>query len=252
MRRRPILSSRASVSLALLLGVALVDTNAASAQQVTSDQFRERRHAGHCRGSGSRRSARMAASSRSPLAPRIWCPATPTSGPTCSSRIALSGATTRVSVTTPASRSLMAAGAPQLSANGRFVVFDTTGTVRARRHEHVRCPVSESVPCPDVYVHDRQTARTTWSASPARGRRRRATVRSVDISADGRFVLFWSAAPNLVANDTNDVADLFLRDRQTGTTTRVSVDSAGNQFAGIDRVRQDERGRPLHRLRRSW
>ena len=56
------------------------------------------------------------------------------------------------------------------------------------------------------------------------------------ISADGRYVLFWSEAPNLVANDTNGLADLFLRDRQTITTVRVSVDPAGNQFAGVTHV----------------
>ena len=49
------------------------------------------------------------------------------------------------------------------------------------------------------------------------------------LSADGRFVAFTSVASNLVAGDTNGTDDVFVRDRQTGTTTRVSVDSAGNQ-----------------------
>ncbi len=49
------------------------------------------------------------------------------------------------------------------------------------------------------------------------------------ISADGRFVAFDSAASNLVANDTNNVTDVFVRDRQTGTTERVSVSSDGTQ-----------------------
>src|SRR5205823_7255077 len=49
------------------------------------------------------------------------------------------------------------------------------------------------------------------------------------ISADGRFVAFSSYATNLVAGDTNGVADVFVHDRQTGTTERVSVDSAGTQ-----------------------
>ena len=52
------------------------------------------------------------------------------------------------------------------------------------------------------------------------------------VSADGRFVAFRSPATNLVANDTNNELDIFVHDRQTGQTTRMSVDSAGNQGSG--------------------
>jgi hypothetical protein len=49
------------------------------------------------------------------------------------------------------------------------------------------------------------------------------------ISADGRWVVFGGYASNLVANDTNALRDVFVRDRETGTTERVSVDSAGGE-----------------------
>ncbi len=49
------------------------------------------------------------------------------------------------------------------------------------------------------------------------------------ISADGRFVAFASNASDLVPGDTNGADDVFVHDRQTGTTERVSVDTAGNQ-----------------------
>src|SRR5438132_192115 len=52
------------------------------------------------------------------------------------------------------------------------------------------------------------------------------------ISADGRFVAFYSSAANLVGGDTNGVRDVFVRDRKTGKTTRVSVDSHGAQGNG--------------------
>jgi Tol biopolymer transport system component len=52
------------------------------------------------------------------------------------------------------------------------------------------------------------------------------------ISADGRFVAFISASPDLVAGDTNGVEDVFVRDRQAGTTTRVSVRTGGLQSFG--------------------
>jgi hypothetical protein len=49
------------------------------------------------------------------------------------------------------------------------------------------------------------------------------------MSADGRFVAFQSSASNLVDGDTNKAEDVFARDRQLGTTERVSVDSSGEQ-----------------------
>jgi Tol biopolymer transport system component len=52
------------------------------------------------------------------------------------------------------------------------------------------------------------------------------------ISADGRFVVFASAASNLVPGDGNGASDVFLRDRLTRTTTRVSVGHGGVQANG--------------------
>jgi hypothetical protein len=52
---------------------------------------------------------------------------------------------------------------------------------------------------------------------------------SAAMSSDGRFIVFKSDATNLVANDTNQWTDIFVRDRLLGTTERSSVDSAGNE-----------------------
>ncbi len=49
------------------------------------------------------------------------------------------------------------------------------------------------------------------------------------ISGSGRFVVFQSAATNLVEGDTNNVADVFLWDRQTGEIERISVAANGRQ-----------------------
>ena len=46
---------------------------------------------------------------------------------------------------------------------------------------------------------------------------------------DGRYVAFYSVATNLVAGDTNGASDIFVRDRRSGTTTRISVDNGGGQ-----------------------
>jgi Tol biopolymer transport system component len=52
------------------------------------------------------------------------------------------------------------------------------------------------------------------------------------VSFDGRFVVFESEATNFVASDTNGERDVFVHDRKTGTTERVSVDSLGNEALG--------------------
>jgi tricorn protease-like protein len=56
------------------------------------------------------------------------------------------------------------------------------------------------------------------------------------ISADGRFVAFDSLATNLVGQDTNGVSDVFVHDRSTGETTRVSVTTDGDQATSHSRM----------------
>jgi Tol biopolymer transport system component len=52
------------------------------------------------------------------------------------------------------------------------------------------------------------------------------------LAANGRFVAFQSFASNLVPGDTNDRSDVFVHDRLTGRTTRVSVSARGRQADG--------------------
>ena len=54
---------------------------------------------------------------------------------------------------------------------------------------------------------------------------------SPDISSDDRFVAYRSAASNIVPDDTNGVADIFLFDRQAGATTLASASYFGNHAA---------------------
>ena len=60
------------------------------------------------------------------------------------------------------------------------------------------------------------TQANEWSNEPA-------------LNADGRYVVFDSNARNLVTGDTNNATDVFVHDRETGKTTRVSVTSNGAQ-----------------------
>ena len=130
------------------------------------------------------------------------------------------GTTQLVSVRTGGGRGNDSSSNPALSADGRFVTFmslatnlvpgDTNGTF-------------------DVFVHDRQTGTTRRVSGSSSGTQGNGESSLPALSADGRFVTFMSLATNLVPGDTNNARDVFVHDRQTGTTRRVSVSSGGGQ-----------------------
>ena len=79
-------------------------------------------------------------------------------------------------------------------------------------------------------MHDRESGTTTTLASvPVDGTYESVSSFAPALSADGRYVAFHSAVTNLVAGDTNGKTDVFVYDRQSGETTRVSVASDGTQ-----------------------
>jgi uncharacterized repeat protein (TIGR01451 family) len=55
---------------------------------------------------------------------------------------------------------------------------------------------------------------------------------SPSMSQDGRFIVYTSDVSNLVPDDTNGLADVFLYDRTTGETSLVSKSAAGAQGNG--------------------
>src|SRR5256885_791636 len=79
----------------------------------------------------------------------------------------------------------------------------------------------------DVFVRDLQGGSTTRMSVDSAGVQGNLASSSPALSADGRYVAFSSFALNLVADDTNEGSDIFVRDRQLGTTIRVSVYSGG-------------------------
>ena len=128
------------------------------------------------------------------------------------------GKTTRVSVDSSGSQGNGSSALPAISADGRFVAFHSTASNLV--------PADTNADL-DVFVHDRQTGITTRVSVDSSGAQGNATSGGPSISADGRFVAFQSFASKLVAGDTNLTADVFIHDRTTGITTRVSVDSSG-------------------------
>ncbi|MFO0984628.1 MAG: hypothetical protein U1E76_23375 [Planctomycetota bacterium] len=73
---------------------------------------------------------------------------------------------------------------------------------------------------------------TTRVCLDSQGREGNAFSRGAALSDDGRLVVFSSQATNLVAGDTNHCEDVFVHDRCTGTTARLSVDAAGVESNG--------------------
>jgi RHS repeat-associated protein len=117
---------------------------------------------------------------------------------------------------------------PSISNDGRFVAFTSNAN---------NLVAGDTNNVPDVFVRDRQTNTTTRINVDSNGnqanRLQFSDYRpSASISSDGRFVTFSSDANNLVAGDTNNAPDVFVRDRQINTTTRISIDSNGNQLNG--------------------
>ncbi|MCC6545513.1 MAG: hypothetical protein IT392_13635, partial [Nitrospirae bacterium] len=106
-----------------------------------------------------------------------------------------------------------------LSTDGRLIAFSSQWSLMAADGDTIS----------DVYVRDRavQTLElVSVSSSAIKGN---AASTCGDITPDGRYVSFSSDAFNLVTPDTNGAPDVFVRDRITGQTRRVSVGDVGQQ-----------------------
>jgi Tol biopolymer transport system component len=118
--------------------------------------------------------------------------------------------------------------APAISANGRYVAFCTTLPLARGDKKRAYDPRYEHDY--DTYVYDRRSHRFTWASPGMQGRNPDdwscvipGYTDSVDISADGRRVVYLSEASNLVPGDRKETWDLFLRDLKLRRTTRVGI-----------------------------
>jgi Tol biopolymer transport system component len=80
-----------------------------------------------------------------------------------------------------------------------------------------------------LYVHDRDTGTTQPVSISSQGVPGNGSYMSKSISANGRFIAFSSDSDNLVPDDNNYSEDVFVHDRETGKTERVSVSSTGEE-----------------------
>ena len=128
---------------------------------------------------------------------------------------------------------------PSISADGRFVAFDSAATNLSGG--------VDSVAHQDVFVRDLRTNAITYVSQGPAGAPGNGYSGEPSISADGRFVAFESDATNLSGEaDNNAVGDVYVRDLQTNTTTRVSrasdpLDAAGNGYSAYPSISADGR-----------
>jgi Tol biopolymer transport system component len=114
---------------------------------------------------------------------------------------------------------------PSISPDGRYIAFSSLAT------NLVDTP---TLGIAEAYVRDRETGTTQLVSVAGDGTPGNDGLLSPPaISEDGRYVAFLSPATNLVNGDTNEATDIFVFDRQTSTTRRVSVASDGSQGNGV-------------------
>lgn len=109
---------------------------------------------------------------------------------------------------------------PRLSADGRFVTFETAAWNLVPR-DIVSCCHS------DVFVRDRLTDRTEKISLTSAGELANGNGYRASMSADGRYVAFWSDGPNMVPEGKPAMPDVYVRDVVTGRTELVSIAADG-------------------------
>lgn len=127
------------------------------------------------------------------------------------------GITERANVSSQGVEANYSSGGPSLSADGNLVAFES----------YANNLVPNDTNSYDIFVRDRLAGTTERVSVDSQGNEGNGYSHQASISANGRFVAFHSTARNLVPNDTNSIWDVFVHDRQTGNTERVSVDSFG-------------------------
>jgi Tol biopolymer transport system component len=130
------------------------------------------------------------------------------------------GRTTRVSVTSAGKQGVgkrysNGSNAPTISSDGRFVAF----------HSDMRNLVAgDTNNVFDIFVHDLVTRKTQRVSVSSAGRQADAeSLGRPSFGLNSRYVAFSSLATNLVANDRNDITDVFIRDLRTHRTRLVSL-----------------------------
>ena len=126
--------------------------------------------------------------------------------------------TSRVSKSSGGVQADLSSSLPDISGDGRFVVFNSKSENLVGRDNNG---------FDDIFIHDRKKKKTKLVSVRSNGGQANGDSSRATVSANGRFVAFESLATNLVGGDDNDSRDVFVHDRKTKKTRRVSVSSKG-------------------------
>lgn len=143
--------------------------------------------------------------------------------------------TTRLSVAPAGGPANGNSGKPSISADGRFVAFESNAT---------NLVPGDTNNGSDIFVRDTKTGVTSRVDVGPLGVQANSESHNPVISADGRFVAYDSYASNLVGNDTNKAYDVFEYDRLVDYTLRVSVDAnnvQANEYSSTPSISADGR-----------
>jgi hypothetical protein len=141
----------------------------------------------------------------------------------------LLGTTARASVSSGGADPVGASGAPSISADGRYVAFQSDAP---------NLVAGDANGFPDIFVRDVQFGITTLASVSTTGSAGNDISFGPSISGDGRSVAFVSLASTLVPGDTNGPLrpDAFLRDLAAGTTSRVNLGPSNQEDdGGVDK-----------------
>ena len=136
----------------------------------------------------------------------------------------INGTTRRVSVSSAGLESNDGSGDPEISGDGRFIAFVSGAS---------NLVSGDSNGFSDIFLHDTQTGGTVRVSVDSAGLEGDDVSVRPDLSVDGRYIVFQSAASNLVMGDTNNERDIFFHDVQTQSTSRVSLASDGGEGDGF-------------------
>jgi Tol biopolymer transport system component len=140
---------------------------------------------------------------------------------------AQSSATERVSLRSTGAQAVQPSQAPSVSADGRWVAFHS---------DDPSMVPGDTNGVRDVFLRDVLLGTTTRVSVATGGAEGNGDSSNPDVSDDGRYIAFHSAATNLIPNDHNGLLDVFLHDRVLGTTIRVSITNLGFETIGGDSV----------------
>ncbi|PKB77861.1 MAG: hypothetical protein BZY88_20580 [SAR202 cluster bacterium Io17-Chloro-G9] len=113
-----------------------------------------------------------------------------------------------------------AAGVLSLSADGSWVVF---------RSNDANLAPEDTNGADDVFAIGREPYAIHRVSVDSQGNQGNGASGQPSVGGDGRFVAFWSEASNLTPGDSNGIGDVFVHDRQTGETRRISAGPNGTQ-----------------------